>query len=87
MPLKKIAEIPGFELVYDEPFFHEFVVRCPIPVEDVNNLLIDHGILGGLDLGVVSPDLENHMLVAVTEMNSREEINYLCDVLREVSNA
>jgi len=83
----KISEIPGFELVFDEPFFHEFVVRCPIPVEDINNHLLDHGILGGFDLGIVSPDLENHMLVAVTEMNTREEINYLCDALREVANA
>ena len=84
---EKISEIPGFELVYDEPFFHEFVVRCPMPVEDVNNHLIDHGILGGFDLGIISPDLENHMLIAVTEMITREEINYLCDVLREGSNA
>ena len=58
-----------------------------MPVEDVNNHLIDHGILGGLDLGIISPDLENHMLIAVTEMITREEINYLCDVLREGSNA
>ncbi len=83
----KISEIPGFELIYNEPFFHEFVVRCPISVAEINSHLLDHGILGGFDLSVASPHLENHMLVAVTEMNTREEIDYLCDALREVTNA
>jgi glycine dehydrogenase subunit 1 len=33
------------------------------------------------------PNMKNAMLVAVTEMNSRGEIDLLCDVLREVSHA
>lgn len=83
----KIAEIPGFELIDKNPFFHEFTVKCPISVEGINMHLLDHGILGGLDLGVVSDDLDKHMLIAVTEMNSRDEIDYFCETLKEVSNA
>lgn len=82
----RINQVPGFKVVGEHPFFHEFVVACSMPVEDVNMHLLDHGILGGFDLGSVYPDLKDHMLIAVTEMNSREQIDLLCDVLTEVSH-
>ena len=81
---QKIAAIPGFKVFSDQPFFHEFVVNCPGPVDEINAHLLDHGILGGYDLGNDYPELKNHMLIAVTEMNSRQEIDMLCEVLEEV---
>ena len=83
---KQIAALPGFSLWSQDPFFNEFVVECPEPVSEINDHLLDHGILGGYDLGQDYPDLANHMLVAVTEMNTREEIDALVEVLSEVSN-
>jgi glycine dehydrogenase subunit 1 len=83
---RKIAALPGFSLWSHTPFFNEFVVKCPLPVEEINLQLLDEGILGGYDLGQVFPELENHMLVAVTEMNSKEDIDLLVDVLEEVSH-
>ena len=82
---RRIAEIPGYTLCSDAPFFHEFAVCCPKPVEDINTHLLDHGILGGYDLSRDYPSLKNQMLIAVTEMNTREEIDALCEVLEEVS--
>ncbi len=82
----QIAAIPGFKVCSDAPFFHEFVVCCPRPVEEMNNHLLDHEILGGFDLGQVYPTLKDHMLIAVTEMNSRLEIDMLVDALKEVVN-
>jgi glycine dehydrogenase subunit 1 len=83
---RSIASLPGFALWSRHPFFNEFVVRCPVPIQELNSLLLDEGILGGYDLGQDFPGLANHMLVAVTEMNTREEIDLLVDVLAEVSN-
>jgi len=83
---EKIAAIPGFRICSNAPYFHEFVVCCPKPVGEINDLLLDSGILGGYDLGQVYPDLEGHMLVAVTEMNTREEIDLFCEVLEEAAN-
>ena len=82
-----IQSIPGFSVCMDRPFFHEFVVCCPRPVDEINGLLLEHGILGGYALEQDYPALENQMLLAVTEMNTREEIDLLCDVLNEVSHA
>jgi glycine dehydrogenase subunit 1 len=83
---KEIAKLPKFSLGSKAPFFNEFVIRCPKSVSEINSKLLEEGILGGYDLGQDYPGLANHMLLAVTEMNSREDIDYLVDVLAEVSN-
>ena len=49
--------------------------------------LQDHSILGGYDLSKDYPELEGCLLMAVTEMISREDIDYLTDVLNEVDHA
>ena len=82
----RIHAIPGFKVCSDAPFFHEFVVCCPRPVEEINMHLLDHEILGGYDLGQAYPSLKDQMLVAVTEMNSRQDIDYLVDALKEVTH-
>jgi glycine dehydrogenase subunit 1 len=81
----QISALDGFELWSDKPFFHEFVVKCPLPVAEINEHLLDHGILGGYDLGEEFTELEDHMLVAVTEMNAKEDIDLLVETLAEVS--
>jgi glycine dehydrogenase subunit 1 len=83
---QRITQIPGFKLCHDTPFFNEFAVCCPRPVDEINSLLLDHEIIGGYDLGQDYPALKDHMLVAVTEMNTREEIDLLCKVLGEVAD-
>jgi len=80
---KRISGIPGYSLWTKEPFFNEFVVRCPGSVREINEFLLDEGILGGYDLGQDYPELKNHMLVAVTEMNSKMDIDFLVDLLTE----
>jgi glycine dehydrogenase subunit 1 len=82
----RIAELEGFQVVGVKPFFKEFVVRCPAPVHEINDYLLDEwGIIGGYDLGRDYPDLENHMLACVTEVVSREEIDAFVDALDEAS--
>jgi glycine dehydrogenase subunit 1 len=83
---QEISSLEGYELWSDQPFFNEFTVRCPRPVSEINEHLLEHGVIGGYDLGNDYPELANHMLLAVTEMNSKEEIDLLVDVLAEVSH-
>jgi glycine dehydrogenase subunit 1 len=83
---EKISQVKGFSICFDTPFFHEFSVCCPRPVSEVNNHLLEHGFIGGYDLGQDYPSLKDHMLVAVTEMNTREEIEALVSALAEVDH-
>ena len=80
----QIDALEGFGVVRDLPFFNEFMVKTPVSVEAVNQKLIEAGIIGGYDLGQDYAHLKDHMLLCVTEMNSKAEIDALVDVLREV---
>ncbi|HEU0296806.1 MAG TPA: aminomethyl-transferring glycine dehydrogenase subunit GcvPA [Anaerolineales bacterium] len=82
----QLSQIDGMGLCFTEPFFHEFAFCVNRPVADVNARLLEHGILGGYDLGQDYPALKDHMLIAVTEMNSKEDIDLLVEVLSEVSH-
>jgi glycine dehydrogenase subunit 1 len=83
---RELSKINGYSLAHSEPFFHEFTLTCPRPVEEINAYLLEHGILGGYDLGQDYPAFKNQMLVAVTEMNSKEEIDALVNVLSEMNH-
>ena len=83
---EKLSKLKGFKLVSATPFFHEFVLQCPRPVAEINDMLLDQGFLGGYDLSKDFPTLKNQMLVAVTEMNSKDQIDALVETLAEVPN-
>ena len=85
---KEIAKLDGYELVWpDTPFFHEFAVRGPRPAAETNLALLTEGVIGGYDLGQDYPGLQDCSLLAFTEMNTREEIDFFVSVLAEVGNA
>jgi len=77
----RIAELPGYQIAFDAPTFNEFVVRCPLPPEEINRRLLDHQILGGLPLGRFYRELADCWLLCVTESRTREEIDRLIGYL------
>lgn len=81
---QKLKEIPDVELLFASPFFNEFVVQLPRPIEEVNARLGEYSMLGGLDLSRYYPELENAMLLCCTEKRTREEMGNFADALRSV---
>jgi len=93
----RIAQLPGYSLPLQGTFFQEFVVSCPTSPSDINRRLLDQNILSGLNISEAFsnvPPLEggssphsaestNAMLLCVTEMNSRQEIDALVEALSE----
>ena len=73
-----INGLPGYSIANGGPFFREFVAQCPAPPAEINRRLMEKNILGGLD---VSDRYPNGMLLCVTEMNTREEIEQLAAAL------
>ena len=76
----QISGLPGYSLSMNGPYFQEFVVQCPASPAEINRKLMERNILGGLD---VSEHVANGMLLCVTEMNSREDIDSLVAALAE----
>ena len=80
----RIEQIPGYSAPMSGTFFQEFVVECPGDPSEINEKLLDYGIIGGAD---ISPQVPNGMLVCVTEMNTRDEIDSLVTALTEIGGA
>ena len=77
-----IGKLDGYSLPQSGPFFQEFVVSCPKTPAEANRQLMKDNILGGLD---VSDRFDNGMLLCVTEMNTRAEIDALVSALAEIA--
>ncbi|HEO8418682.1 TPA: aminomethyl-transferring glycine dehydrogenase subunit GcvPA [Yersinia enterocolitica] len=65
----------GFEIVYEGPSFNEFIIKCNSSISAINRALLEKGMIGGYDLRRDFDQLENHMLIAVTELRTKEEID------------
>lgn len=74
---KNAFEAAGFMIPFQGAHFNEIVVKTNKPVAEINRYLLEKGIIGGFDLGRVYPELENHVLLAVTELRTKEEIDAL----------
>ncbi len=77
----QINRLDGYNVDMTKPFFNEFMVACPRPIAEINAALLDAGIIGGYDLAQHYYHLPNHMLLCVTECNTRAEIDRLVDIL------
>jgi glycine dehydrogenase subunit 1 len=63
-------------LVFDAPFFNEFVVRTNGRTpEQINSELLEKKIVGGLPLGRFYPELKDAMLLCATEMSRRQDMD------------
>lgn len=81
---RQITAIPGFKAISSAPFFDEFVIQLPVTTDRLQNLFEQADIIGGLPLDEYYPDLPNAMLFCVTETRTKEDIDYLVSVLKEV---
>lgn len=76
----------GVKVVWEGPSFNEFVVELPISVKKANKKLLDQGIIGGYDLGRDYNETDRHMLVCVTELRTKEEIDSFAKELGVIQN-
>ena len=86
--IKKISEIKGIKAPrFNACHFKEFVVDFSgtgKSVADINACLREEGIFGGADLGSEFEDLQNCALYCVTEVHTKQDVDKLIDVLKEI---
>ncbi|MGI1658227.1 MAG: aminomethyl-transferring glycine dehydrogenase subunit GcvPA [Desulfitobacterium sp.] len=81
---QEIGKLPGMSLAFSSPFFNEFVIKTQISPQRVNEHLLQHKIIGGLDLSRFDPELNQHLLFCVTETKSKEDIDQLVARMGEI---
>ncbi len=78
---QQIEKLVGFEIAFAGESFNEFVVSCSEPVAELRLRLEQQGILAGVELAPDYAELENGLLICVTEQNSRQQIDRLVNAL------
>jgi glycine dehydrogenase subunit 1 len=81
----EIDKLEGYQVINRRPFFKEFVVRCPKPTQEITAALNQYKILPGFALSRSFPERTHDLLVCVTEMNSKAQIDQLVSALKEVA--
>ncbi|MFZ4702136.1 MAG: aminomethyl-transferring glycine dehydrogenase subunit GcvPA [Candidatus Methylumidiphilus sp.] len=80
----RIAQVPGCR-VLNESFFNEFTVELPFPAAALVDKMAKVPILAGVPVSRLYPDnpeLENLILVAVTELNQIQEMETFVQLLK-----
>lgn len=82
---KNILEnIKGIEVKRSSPAFNEFTVKLPSPAEEIIRKMFDKGFIAGLPLGRYYNQMEDYILVAVTEKHSKQQIDQYVKALESV---
>jgi glycine dehydrogenase subunit 1 len=78
----RIAALPGVQLRFSGTTFNEFAVRTPKEPAALVDSLLKEKIIAGIPLNRWYPELEDSLLITVTEMNTEEQIDKLVQGLR-----
>ncbi|WP_018306081.1 aminomethyl-transferring glycine dehydrogenase subunit GcvPA [Desulfitobacterium hafniense] len=81
---EEIGKLPGMSLAFRGPFFHEFVIKTEVSPRQINEALLSHKIIGGLELSRFYPELDQHLLFCVTETKTKEDIDRLVAGMGEI---
>ncbi len=85
---ERLCDLKILETAFQQPFFHEFVMKIKgnLRIGKINKDLLAKGIVGGLELSGLYPDLDNSMLLCVTETKTKESIDRLVTELAQIFN-
>ena len=85
--MSKISGIPSYEIPFENsPHFNEFTMKVlGKNIHSLNNLLLDHGIIGGYIVDGKIPGLENSMIVSVSDRHTFKELDAFVRVLGDIN--
>lgn len=83
--IKKLTEV-GAKLRFTGKVFGEFTLELPVSAVAVRDELLSKGILAGLPLGEFYAGMEKSLLVAVTEIRTKEQIDQFASELAKAIN-
>jgi glycine dehydrogenase subunit 1 len=79
-----LDKIKGVEVKRSSPTFNEFTVKLPKNADEVVSAMYKKGFACGFPLGRFYKDMDNYLLMSVTEKRTKNEIEHLVKSLEEV---
>lgn len=83
---KLLSEIEGISIEFKSPTFHEFVIRLHRPAIEVVELLQKYQLQAGFVLNGLYPELENALLICVTETKTEKDLEKYAACLSQALN-
>ena len=80
-----LFKLEGFKPYFDSPFVREFAVRTPVPARQLILSMVERQILPGVDAGRWYKNMNDCLIVALTEKRTEEEITRLVEGLKELT--
>ncbi len=84
---QELSKLPGVKLPFSAPFFNEFVVEVPGPAARLHQRLQTEKFIAGVELGRWYPERKNALLLCVTEVAKREELDRFVAAFRQALEA
>lgn len=81
----KLLSIDGVEPYFDRPFVREFPIRIPVSAQQLVIDMAERGILAGVAAGRWYREMDNCLIIALTEKRTDQEIDKLCETLKEMT--
>lgn len=73
----------GIEKLYNKSFFNEFIIKIP-DSDNAYNRLKYSGIIAGVKVKDYYPEIEDSLLICVTEMNTKESIDRYVSIISDL---
>ncbi|MEO0127854.1 MAG: aminomethyl-transferring glycine dehydrogenase subunit GcvPA [candidate division WOR-3 bacterium] len=80
----RLRETKGIRTVYNREFFKEFVIQTDKNAREIVDKLLEYKIFAGVPLSIFNKNLQNQLLIAVTEKRTKEELDRFVDLLKKV---
>ena len=80
---QRLGAIPGCDIAFDGPRFKELVLKTPMDGRKLARGLAERGYLAGPGLGRWFPELNEHLLIAVTERRTEDDIVGLAEAIEK----
>jgi glycine dehydrogenase subunit 1 len=82
---QRLLGVPGVTMRFPKRwYFNEFVISLPVAADKVIRSLFTRGIAAGFPMGRYWPEMNNCLLVAVTEKRTKEDIDFLAHALEVI---
>jgi len=80
----RLAELKGVKLLFNAPFFKEFVIQTPMKADALIREMRKERIFAGIDMGRFDYGIEKALLVAVTEKRTRQDMDRYVEALKKI---
>ncbi len=77
----RLAAIPGVSLLNGGATFNEFALALPKPAASIVEGMLKEGLAAGVPMGEYYPELDNVLVVTVTEKRSKKDIDGFAGLL------